>query len=183
MLSLWLCQLQLWKILEEMGVPDPITYLLKNLYVDQEPTELDVDKLTSLKLGKEYEIAIDCQSVFVVVFNLYADYVMWNAHLQESQAGIKTARSSNGKNWRGTKKPLDEGKRGQWKSDLNFNINKTKAMAFCPTTWWQPEGEKLKTVREFIFLGFKITADDDCRRWLQTMTADLKLKDACSLEG
>ena len=59
-----------------MGVPDPITYLLKNLYVDQEPTELDVDKLTSLKLGKEYEIAIDCQPVFVVVFNLYADYVM-----------------------------------------------------------------------------------------------------------
>ena len=107
-----------------MGVPDPITYLLKNLYVDQEPTELDVDKLTGSKLGKEYEIAIDWQPVFVV--NLYADYVMWNAHLQESQAGIKTARSSNGKNWRGTKKPLDEGERGQWKSDLNLNINKTR---------------------------------------------------------
>ena len=156
MLSLWLCQLQLWKILKEMGVPFlvtlnkeyPITYLLKNLHMDQEPTEQDMDKLTGSKLGKEYEIAVDCDPVFlfvclffaaafVVVVNLYADYIMWNAQLQELQAEIKTARSPNGKNWRGTREPPDEGERGQWKSDLKLNINKTKIMAYCVCRVWQ----------------------------------------------
>ena len=151
MLSLWLCHLQPWKILKEMGVPFlgtlnkeyPITHLLKNLHMDQEPTEQDMDKLTGSKLG-EYEIAVDCDPGFVffffgvvVVVNLYAYYIMWTAQLQELQTEIKTARSPNGKNWRGTREPPDEGERGQWISDLKLNINKTKIMASCVCRVWQ----------------------------------------------
>ena len=56
---------------------------------------------------------------------------------------------------------------------LKLNIQKTKIMASAPITSWQIDGETVKIVADFIFLGSKITADRDC----------MKLKDACSLEG
>ena len=55
------------------------------------------------------------------LFNFYAEYIMWNAGLDESQAGIKTVDDHpNGRKWRGTKESLDEGKRGKWKSWLKI---------------------------------------------------------------
>ena len=60
------------------------------------------------------------------------------------------------------------------KADLKLNIQKTKIMASSPITSWQIDGETRETVRDFIFLGSKITADGDC---------SMKLKDTCSLEG
>ena len=60
------------------------------------------------------------------------------------------------------------------KAGLKLNIKKTKIMASSPITSWQIDGETMETVRDFIFLDSKITADGD---W------SLKLKDACSLEG
>ena len=57
---------------------------------------------------------------------------------------------------------------------LKLNIQKTKIMTSCPITSWQIDGETVETVRNFIFLGSKITAD---------RTAAMKLKDTCSLEG
>ena len=60
------------------------------------------------------------------------------------------------------------------KAHLKLNIEKTKIMAFGPITSWQIDGETMKTVTDLIFLGSKITAD---------VTAAMKLKDACSLEG
>ena len=48
------------------------------------------------------------------------------------------------------------------KSGLKLSIQKTKIMASSPITWWQTEGEKVEAVPDFIFLGFKITADGDC---------------------
>ena len=74
-----------------MGVPDPITYLLKNLYVDQEPTELDVDKLTGSKLGKEYIKACTSSILSPCLFNLCTEYIMQNTRLNEALCGIKTA--------------------------------------------------------------------------------------------
>ena len=76
---------------------------------------------------------------------------MWNARLDESQAGIKIAgrninklvyvyMRSNGRKWRGTKEPLDEGERGQWKAGFKFNIQKIKIMASGPNTSWQIDG-------------------------------------------
>ena len=67
-----------------------------------------------------------------------------------------------GRKWRGTKKPLDESERGEWKVGLNLNIQKTKIMASGPITSWEIDGETVETVSDFIFLGSKITADGDC---------------------
>ena len=99
------------------------------------------------------------------LFNLYADYLKWNAGLDDSQAGLKTARRNtqicwyypSGRKWRGTKEPLDENK--SKKAGLKLNIQKTKIMASGPITSWQIDGE---TMTYFIFLGSKITADGDC---------------------
>ena len=62
----------------------------------------------------------------------------------------------------GTKEPLDEGDRREWKADLKFNIQKTKIMASGPITSWQMDGEKVEMVTDFIFLGSKINMDGDC---------------------
>ena len=67
-----------------------------------------------------------------------------------------------GRKWRGTKEPLDESERGEWKNWLKINIQKTKIMASDPITTWQIDGETVETVRDFIFLGSKITAEGDC---------------------
>ena len=60
------------------------------------------------------------------------------------------------------------------KVGLKLNIQKTKILASGPITSWQIDGETMETVTDFIFLGSKITADDDC--------SHLKLKDTCSLK-
>ena len=64
---------------------------------------------------------------------------------------------------RGTKEPLDEGERGEWKAGLKFNIKKTKIMASSPITSWQIEGEKVEAITDFLLAGgSKITVDGDC---------------------
>ena len=60
------------------------------------------------------------------------------------------------------KEPLDEGKGGEWKSWLKTQHSKTKVMASGPIISWQIDGDTMETVRDFIFLGSKITADGDC---------------------
>ena len=56
---------KLWKILKEMGIPDHLICLLRNLYGGQEATELDMEKQTGSKLGKEYDKAIYCYPVYL----------------------------------------------------------------------------------------------------------------------
>ena len=63
---------------------------------------------------------------------------------------------------RRTKQPLDESERGERKSWLKFNIQKTKIIASGPITSWQIDGETMETVAGFIFWGSNITADGDC---------------------
>ena len=79
-----------WKILKEMGIPDHLTYLLRNLHVGQEVTFQTRHGTTDwLKIGKGVQqgcILSPC------LFNFYAQYIMQNASLDESQAGIKIAR-------------------------------------------------------------------------------------------
>ena len=67
-----------------------------------------------------------------------------------------------GRKWRGTKKPLSESKRWEWKSCLKLNIQKTKIMASGQITSWEIDGETVETVSDFIFGGSKITEDGDC---------------------
>ena len=98
---------------------------------------------------------------------------MRNAGLEEAQAGIKIARR-NINNLRYADDPIlmaeskEELKsllmkvKESEKVGLKLNIQKTKIMASGPITSWQIDGETMETVREFIFLGSKITADGDC---------------------
>ena len=105
------------------------------------------------------------------LFNLYAEYIMWNAGLDDSElksrllGEISTTSdmSLNCRKWRGTKKPTaDGGEREEWKSWLKTQHSKNYDRAFSPITSWQIDGEKLEAVTDFIFLGSKITADNDC---------------------
>ena len=78
---------KLWKILKEMGIPEHLTCLLRNLYAGQEATEPNMKQQTGSKLGKEYDKTV----LSPCLLNCYADYIMQNAGLDESQAGIKIA--------------------------------------------------------------------------------------------
>ena len=78
---------KLWKILKEMGIPEHLTCLLRNLYAGQEATEPNMKQQTGSKLGKEY----DKTELSPCLLNCYADYIMQNAGLDESHAGIKIA--------------------------------------------------------------------------------------------
>ena len=108
------------------------------------------------------------------LFNLYAEYIMRNAGLEEAQAGIKIARR-NINNLRYAddttlmaeseeelKSLLMKVKEESEKVGLKLNIQKTKIMVTGPITSWQIDGETMETVRDFILLGSKITADGDC---------------------
>ena len=108
------------------------------------------------------------------LFNLYAEYIKRNAGLEETQAGIKIAgRNINNLRYADDKILVAENEeelksflKVKEESDtagLKLNIQKTKIMASGPFTLWQPVGEKVQTVTDFIFLGSKITADGDCR--------------------
>ena len=81
---------KVWKILKEMGIPDHLTCLLRNLYVGQEATVRTEHGTTDwFQVGKRV-----CQGCILspCLFNLYAEYIMRNAWLEEAQAGIKIAR-------------------------------------------------------------------------------------------
>ena len=108
------------------------------------------------------------------LFNLYAEYIIRNAGLEEAQDGIKTARR-NINNLRYAddttlmadseeelKSLLMKVKEESEKVGLKLNTQKTKIMASGPTTSWQIDVETLETVSDFILGGSEITADDDC---------------------
>ena len=108
------------------------------------------------------------------LFNLYAEYIMQNARLDEAQAGIKVA-GGNTSNLRYADDTtlmaeseeelnslLIKVKEESEKAGLKLNIQKTKIMAPGPITLWQIDGEMMETVKDFIFLGSKITVDGDC---------------------
>ena len=80
---------KLWKILQEMGIPDHLTCLLRSLYADQEATVRTGHGTTGwFQIGKAVRqgYILSC-----CLFNLYAEYIMQNARLEEAQAGIKIA--------------------------------------------------------------------------------------------
>ena len=99
---------------------------------------------------------------------------MWNAGLDEPQAGVKIARRNvnnlryaddatlMAESEKELKRLLMEVKEESENIGLKLNIQKTKIMASSPITLWQIDGETMETVRDFIFLGSKITADGDC---------------------
>ena len=108
------------------------------------------------------------------LFNLYAEYIIRNARLDEAQAGIKIAeRNVNNLRYADDTTLLAESKEElesllmkvkeeSEKVGLKLNIQRTKIMASDPITSWQIDGETVEIVTNFIFLDSKITADGDC---------------------
>ena len=162
---------KLWNILKEMEIPDHLTCLLRNLYAGQEATVRTGHGTTDcFQIGKG--VSQGC-ILSPCLFNLYAEYLMRNARLDESQAGIKIAgRNINNLRYvddttlmaksEELKSLLMKVKEESEKVGLKLNIQKTKFMASDPITSWQIDGETMETVRDFIFLGSTITADGDC---------------------
>ena len=166
-----------------MEIPDDLTCLLRNVYAGQEATVRTGHGTTDWsQIGKGVRqgcILSPC------LFNLYAEYLMRKAGLEEAQAGIKIARrninhlryadditlmaeSEELKSlWMKVKEESEE-------VGLKLNIQKTKIMASGPITSWQIDGETVETVADCIFLGSKS---------LQMVIAAMKLKYISSLEG
>ena len=109
------------------------------------------------------------------LFNLYGEYIIRNAGVEEAQAGLKIAgRNINNLRYADDttliagseeelKSLLMKVKVESEKVGLKLNIQKTKIMASCPITSREIDGETVETVSDFIFLGSKITADGDCK--------------------
>ena len=142
-----------WKILQEMGISEHLTCLLRNLYTDQEATVRTGHGTTdSFQNGKGVHqgcILSPC------LFNLYTECILWNARLDEAQAGIKIA-GRNINNLRYTddttlmaeseeelKSLLMKVKEESEKAGLKLNIQKTKIIASGPITSWQIDGETI----------------------------------------
>ena len=153
---------KLWKILQEMGIPDHLICILRNLYAGQEATVRTVHGTTDwFQIEKEV-----CQGCILspCLFSLYAEYIMRNTGLEEGQAGIKIARKNiNNLRYADDTTLMAEGeeelksllrkvKEESEKVGLKLNIQKTKIMASGPNTSWQIDGETLETVADY-FLG------------------------------
>ena len=152
-----------WKILQEMGIPDNLTCLLRNQYAGQEATFRAGHVTTDcFQIGKGVHqgcILSPC------LFNLYAEYIMQNTGLDEAQAGIKFA-WKNINNLRYADDTTFMAKREELKSlllkvkeesekaGLKLNIQKTKIMASSPITSWQTDGETMQTAAVY-FLGLQ----------------------------
>ena len=155
-----------------MRIPDHLTCLLRNLYAGQEATVRTGHGTTDwFQIGQGVRqgcILSPC------LFNLYAEYIMRNAALEETQAGIKIAgRNINNLRYADDttlmaeseeelKSLLMKVKEESQKVGLKLNIQKTKIMASGPITSWEIDGETVEMVSGFIFWGSRITADGDC---------------------
>ena len=156
---------KLWKILKEMGLPDHLTCLLRNLYAGQEATVTTgygtTDWFQSWKGVRQGCILSPC------LFNLCAEYIMRNAGLDEAEARIEIA-GRNIDNLRYAddttlmaeseeelKSLLMKVKEENEKVGLKFNIQKMKIMASGPISSWQTEGETMETVTDFILGGLQ----------------------------
>ena len=158
---------KLWKTLQEMGIPDDLTCLLRNLYAGQEATVRTGHGTTDwFQIGKGERQGY---MLSPCLFNLYVEYIMWNARLDEVQARIKIARRNindlkyaddttlMAESKEELKSLLMRVKEESEKAGLKLNIQKTKTI-----TTWQMDGETLETVTDFLFFGSNISADGNC---------------------
>ena len=155
-----------------MGIPDHLTCLLRNLYAGQEATVRTGHGTTDwFQIGKGVRqgcILPPC------LFNLYAEYIIQIARLDEAQAGIKiVGRNINNLRYADDtilkaeseeelKSLLMKVKEESKKIGLKLSIQETKIMASSPITSWSIDGETMETVTDFIFLGSKIATDGGC---------------------
>ena len=143
-----------------MRIPDHLSCLLRNLYVDQETIVRTGHGMTDW-----FKIEKDVRQGYILspcLFNLYAEYIMQISGLEDSQAGIKIAkRNTNDPSYADDTtliaesedelKSLLKMKEESEKAGLKLNIQKTKIMASGPITSWDIDGETLEKVADFIF--------------------------------
>ena len=149
------------KILKEMGIPDHLTYLLRNLYAGQVATVR-----TGCGTTDWFQIRKGVHQGCILspcLFDLYAEYIMRNAGLDEAQAEVKIpGRNINNlryaddtivmaKSKEELKSLLIKVKEESEKVGLKLNIQETKIMASGPITSWQIDGESVETVADFMF--------------------------------
>ena len=151
----------MWKILKEMGIPDHLICLLRNLYAGQEATVRIGHGTTDwFQIGKGVRQGYILSSC---LFNFYAEYIMRNAGLEETQTGIKIARRNiNNLRYADDTTLMEESeeelksllikvKEESEKVGLKLNIQKTKIMASGPITSWEIDGETMETVSDYFF--------------------------------
>ena len=148
------------------------------MQVKEQQLELDMKQQTGSKLGKEYVKAVCCHPAYLTYLQSTSREISsWMKHKLESrllgEISITSDMQMTPPYEEELKSLLMKVKEESEKPGLKLNIQKTNIMASSPITSWQIDGETMETVRDFIFLGSKITADGDC---------SLKLKDTCSLE-
>jgi len=155
---------ELWKILQEMGTRP--SYLPSEKPVCRSRSKVRTGHRTTdwFQIGKGVH---QWCLLSPYLFNLYAEYMMRNARLNEALAGIKIAgRNINNLRYiaesEELKSLLMKVNKESEKSGLKLSIQKTNIMASSHITSWQTDEETMETVRDFIFLGSKITADGDC---------------------
>ena len=162
-----------------MGIPDHLTCLLKNLYAGQEArVRTEHGTMDWFQIGKGV-----CQGCILspCLLNFYAEYIMRNAGLEETQAGIKIAgRNINNLRYaddttlmaesKELKSFLMKVKEESEKTALKLNFQKTKILASGPITSWQIDGKQWQTLFSW------------APKSLQSMTAAMILKNACSLK-
>ena len=151
--------------------------------VKKQQLQLDIEQQTGFKLGKEYVKVVYCHPAYLT----YAEYIMWNAGLDEAQAGIKFAmRNINNLRYADDTILMAESeeelksvfmkvKEESVKAGLKLNTQKTKIMASGPITSWQIEREKSGSSEYFIFLGSKITMNSDCSHEIKRCSLERKL--------
>ena len=161
----WTARRSNQSILKEIRIPECLICLLRNLYTGQEATVKTGHGTTDwFQIGKGV-----CQGCILspCLFNLYAEYIMRNAGLEETQAGIKIARRNiNNLPYAGDttimaeskeelKSLLMKVKEESEKVGLKLNIQKMKIMASSPITSWGIDGETVETVSDYNFLGLQ----------------------------
>ena len=147
-----------------MGIPDHLTCLLRNLYAGQEATVRTghgTKDWFQIGKGRQGCILSPC------LFNFYAEYIMRNAGLEETQAGIKIARRNinhlryaddttlMAESKEELKSLLMKVKEESREVVLKLNVQKTKIMASSPITSWEIDGETVETVSDFILGGLQ----------------------------
>ena len=169
-LTVWITKKKkMWKILKEMRIPDHFTCLLRNVYAGQEATVRTGCRMMHwFQIGKG--LCKGCM-LSLCLFNLHVGFIMWNAGLDEAQAGIKIA-GGNINNLRySDDSTLMVESEEELKSflvkvkeseKLAWNSTFQKQRSWCPITSWQIVGENMETVMDY-FLGLQ----NQCKWWLQ----------------
>ena len=166
---------KLWKILQEMGAPNLLTCLLRDLYVGQEATELDMEQFTGSKLGKKYYKAVYCYPIYLTYMQSMScemlDWITgWNQDCREKyqQPQICRRYHSNDRKWRGTKEPLDEREESEKeKTAWNSALKKLRSWHLVPSLHGKKKGKKWKQWQPLLCGAPKS---------LQKVTAATKLK-------